>query len=408
MPWRDLVAVLLVAEAAVRAGVDVLALRALDAPVPDVVRDVYPAERVQRMRDYAGARLRFGLVASAVRLVVLLGFWLGGGFAALDGWTRTLGWGPVATGVVYLGALAVGQGIVGLPLRWWSTFVVEARFGFNRTTPRTFWADTAKGVALGVALGGPLLATVLWLFAAAGATAWLWCWALATAWIVVVQYVAPTWLLPLFHRCTPLADGPLRDAILAYAARVGFPLAGVMVIDGSRRSTKANAFFTGFGARKRIALFDTLLATLSPEEILAVLAHEVGHYRRRHVLIGLVLGVAQLGVTFGLLALVLRVPALVPALGLGAPSVHTALVAFALLSGLVDLPLGIALHALSRRHERQADAFAVQTADAGRALASALKTLAADSLSVPAPHPAYVAVHHTHPPLAERLRALGA
>jgi STE24 endopeptidase len=309
---------------------------------------------------------------------------------------------------VYLGALGLAQAVVGLPLRWWSTFVIEARFGFNRTTPVTFWTDTAKGAALAVGLGGPLLAAVLWLFAAAGTSAWVWCWALATAWVVVVQYVAPTWLLPLFHRCTPLAEGPLRDAILAYAARVGFPLAGVTVIDGSRRSTKANAFFTGFGARKRIALFDTLLAALSADEVLAVLAHEVGHYRRRHVVVGMGLGIVQLGVTFALLALVLGAPAVMPALGVGAPSVHTALVAFALLSGLVDLPLGTALHALSRRHERQADAFAVETAGAGGALASALKTLAADSLSVPAPHPAYVALHHTHPPLAERVRALRA
>jgi STE24 endopeptidase len=264
---------------AIHVAADLLNLRALRPEAPGDFRDLYDTDRYQRTQAYTRERTRVGLIASSLRLTLLLAFWLGGGFGLVDRWTRALGWPEVPTGLAFVAALLLGQGLVRLPFSWYSTFVVEEQYGFNRTTPRTFWIDVATGVGLAAALGGPLLAAILWLFGSAGLWAWLWCWALVTAWTVGVQYVAPTWIMPLFNRFTSLPDGALRDALLSLAERVGFPLAGVWVIDGSKRSSKANSFFTGFGSHKRIALFDTLLATLAPDEVLAVVAHEIGHYK---------------------------------------------------------------------------------------------------------------------------------
>jgi STE24 endopeptidase len=250
------------------------------------------------------------------------------------------------------------------------------------------------------------LAAILWLFDAAGPRAWLWCWALVTAWTVGVQYIAPTWIMPLFNRFTSLPNGALRDALLGLAERVGFPLAGVWVIDGSKRSSKANAFFTGFGSRKRIALFDTLLATLAPDEVLAVVAHEIGHYKRRHVQWGLAIAIAHTGVLFFLLSLVLRTPALFAAFAIDQPSVHAGLVIFGILMTPIHLLLSLVLNALSRRHEYAADRFAADAVGTGRDLARGLRHLAADTLANLTPHPWYVALHHSHPPVVERVRVL--
>ena len=404
--WRTLLVAALLIDFAIHVAVDLQNLRALRPEPPADFRDLYDAERYRRMQAYTRERTRFGWIAAGVRLALLLAFWLAGGFGAVDRWTRALGWPDVPTGLAFVAALLVGRGLVSLPFSWYATFVLEEKYGFNRATPRTFWTDVATGIGLAVALGGPLLAAILWLFASAGPRAWLFGWALVTAWTVGVQYVAPTWILPLFNRFTSLPDGALRDALLGMADRLGFPLAGVWVMDGSKRSTKANAFFTGFGSRKRIALFDTLLATLGPDEILAVVAHEIGHYKRRHVQWGLAIAVAHSGVLFYLLSVVLRTPSLFAAFAIDRPSVHAGLVIFAILIAPLELPLSLALNALSRRHEYAADRFAVDAVAGGRALASGLRRLAADTLANLTPHPWYVALHHSHPPVVERVRVL--
>jgi len=396
----------LIVDFAVARVADALNLRALAAPLPSELRRVYDDERLRRAGGYTRERTRFTIVEASVELAALLAFWLAGGFGALDDATRALGLGPIATGIVFIGCLAGGQALLSLPFRWWSTFRIEQRHGFNRTTPRVFWADVAKGALLAVVLGGPLLAAILWLFAAAGDRAWLWCWLATTLWMLGVQLVAPTWIMPLFNRFTPLPEGGLRDAILAYARAVDFPLEGVFVIDGSRRSTKANALFTGFGRRKRIALFDTLLEKLDPGEVVAVVAHEVGHYKRGHIVKGLVLAILHAGALFFLLSVFLRQLGLYAAFFVRRPSVHVGLVLFMLLLAPVELVLSLALHAWSRRNEREADAFAARTSGSGGRLATALERLAADSLGNPAPHPLYVALHYSHPPLRDRLRAL--
>ena len=397
----------LVVALGVELAVDQLNLRALSPEVPREFRDVYDPERYRRAQDYLRARTRFGMLGASLDLAVVLAFWLTGGFAALDGALRRLGLASVPTGLLFIGILGLGRVLLALPLRWWSTFVIEARFGFNRTTSRTFWTDLAKALLLSLALGGPLLAAILWLLTVAGGRAWLWCWLASATVALVVQFIAPAWLMPLFNRFAPLPEGGLRDAILAYARSVAFPLAGVFVIDGSRRSTKANALFTGFGRHKRVALFDTLVEKLDAAEVVAVVAHEIGHYKCRHVIQGMLLGIAQLGLTFFLLSLVLDRRALFEAFYLPEPSVHAGLVFFALLLTPLELVVSPLLHALSRRNESEADAFAAATTGAGEVLARGLERLSADSLANLTPHPLYVLLHYSHPPLLERVRALG-
>jgi STE24 endopeptidase len=398
----------LVARYLLELAADALSLRTLLAAPPPELAEIYEPERWRRAREYLPARTHFGMVAASVDLAALLGFWFAGGFGALDRAVRALGVGPITSGLLFVAALAVARLVVALPLRWWSTFVVEERFGFNRTTARTFWADLAKGIVMAAALGGPLLALVLWLFGQAGGRAWLWCWLASALWVVAVQFVAPAWIMPLFNRFTPLPDGTLREMILSYARAVRFPLEDVFVIDGSRRSTKANAFFTGFGRHRRIGLFDTLLAKLDPAEVVAVVAHEVGHYRRHHVGQGLVLALLQLGAAFFLLAVVLDWPALYAAFGVETPSVHAGLVFFSLLLTPLNLAVSVLMGALSRHNEREADRFAVETTGKGAPLASALARLASDSLAHPTPHPLEVVLHHSHPPVVERIHTLRA
>ena len=405
-------AVIIVAALGLEFGLDLLAdvlnLRALSPTLPPEFRHVYDPERYRRSQAYTRARTRFGIVTTAVNLALVLAFWLGGGFDRLDQALRALGLGSIATGLLFVGALGLARIAVNLPFRWWSTFVVEERFGFNRTTPATFWADLGKGLILAALLGGPLLVAILWLLERAGSRAWLWCWLASAMFVVGVEFVAPTWIMPLFNRFTPLADGTLRDALLAYARAVGFPLDGVFVIDGSRRSTKANAFFTGFGRRKRVALFDTLLATLDPGELVAVVAHEVGHYKRGHVVKGTVLAIAQMGMAFFLLSFFLESRGLFAAFFMQARSVYAGLVFFTLLSAPLELALSFAVHAFSRRNEYEADAFAAETTGAAERLASGLMRLSADTLANLTPHPLYVALHYSHPPVLARIRALRA
>jgi len=391
---------------ALHLAADLLNLRSLQPELPGEFRDVYDAERYQRSQAYTRTKTRFGMIPDAFHLVVLLVFWFAGGFAWLDEWARGVASGPIVAGLVFVGVLALARTLLGLPFSWYATFVIEERYGFNKTTPRTFWLDLAKGLLLAVLLGAPLLSAILWFFLTAGSAAWLWCWALTTAFTIVVQFVAPTWIMPLFNKFEPLEEGALRDAVMAYAARVSFPLGGLFVIDGSRRSTKANAFFTGFGKRKRVALFDTLIQKHSVDGLVAVVAHEIGHYKKGHIKQGIALSIVQAGVVFWLLSIFLREEQLFAAFGVGEPSVHAGLVFFSMLFAPIDLVLSFFVQAFSRRNEFEADAFARETTGESEELITALKKLAADSLQNLTPHPLYVKLHYSHPPLLKRIEAL--
>lgn len=386
--------------------VSLVNLRALDPRVPEPFRDLYDPETYRRSQEYTRVRTRFSLFLSSLRLAGLLVFWLAGGFAYLDELVRRAGFGPVATGVLYIGVLALAMAIFGLPARYYSTFVIEERFGFNRTTRRTFWTDTLKSLLLALILGGPILFAILAFFQKAGSLAWLYCWGIATVYSLVVQYVAPLWIMPLFNKFDPLEEGELRERILAYARTVRFPLRELFVMDGSRRSAKANAFFTGFGKNKRIALFDTLVRGYGIDEVVAVLAHEIGHYKKKHVPQRLLAGIAHTGVLFALLGFFLGQEQLYAAFRVSPSSLHAGLVFFGFLYAPVEIVLSLAMNAWSRRQEYEADRFAAETTKRGADLASALRKLSVKNLSNLTPHPLYVALHHSHPPLLKRIEAL--
>ena len=405
--YAVIILVALVGEFLLSLAASLLNVRAMSPEVPEEFREVYDPDRYSKAQEYMRVRTRFGLVQGTLRLALLLAFWRVGGFGWLDDVVRAQGWGPIGSGLVFIAGLMTASMVIGLPFRLYSTFVIEERFGFNRTTMTTFWVDRVKGLALAVVLGGALLAAILFFFERAGGTAWLWCWGVATTFTLVTQFIAPTWIMPLFNKFSPLGDGDLRDAILGYARSVAFPLDGIFVIDGSRRSSKANAFFTGFGRYKRIALFDTLIDQQTVDELVAVVAHEVGHYKRRHILERLVLATAHTGAMFWLLSFFLEQSGLFTAFGTE-PSVYAGLVFFGLLFTPIELILSIVVQARSRQNEFEADEFAVQTTGSSGPLVSALKKLSVETLSNLTPHPLTVVLGHSHPPLLRRIAAMRA
>ncbi|KUL30122.1 M48 family metallopeptidase [Chlorobium limicola] len=385
---------------------DILNLRASTGDLPLEFQSVYEPEAYRKSQDYLKATTLFSLVATAFDLLLLLVFWFSGSFDLLDRFFRGFGLGDVQTGLLYIGSLLLLQVTAGLPFTLYRTFVIEARFGFNKTTTTVFIGDMLKSLLLALLLGGPALALLLWFFGYAGASAWLWAWGAFVLISLVLQYVAPTWIMPLFNRFEPLGDGELKAAILNYANNTGFPLSGIFVIDGSKRSSKANAFFTGFGRRKRIALFDTLIASHTVDELVAVLAHETGHFKKKHVLINMVLSMLNLGIILFLLSFFMQNRMLFDVFFMTDVSVYGSLVFFMLLYSPVEFLLSIFLQMLSRKHEYEADAYAVSTCSNRGALADALKKLSRSNLSNLTPHPFYVFLNYSHPPVFDRIRRI--
>ncbi len=385
---------------------DVLNVKAMKPEVPEGFTEVYPEDDYRKSQLYTGETTRFGLISSVFGLAVTLAFWFLGGFPLLDGWIRSLGFGELETGLIFIFALLVMKLAAGLPFSLYSTFVIEEKFGFNRTTWKTWCADLAKSLVLGAVIGLPVLALVLWFFMTAGPLAWLWVWISVTVIMLFIQFIAPTWIMPLFNKFTPLENDELKAAIRNYAGSVQFSLKDIFIMDGSRRSAKANAFFTGFGKNKRIALFDTMVGKHTTEEIVAVVAHEVGHYKRRHILKGMVTGILQTGLTLFLLGIFLSHSGLFLAFGLSETPVYAGLIFFGMLLAPVDFFLDLIQNRISRKHEFEADAWAVQTTGNSRALADALKKLSRQNLSNLTPHPLHVFLHYSHPPLKDRIAAM--
>ena len=385
---------------------DRLNLNALSDEIPKPFQPIFDAEKYRQAQTYLRTNTRFGQIAAAVDLLVLVGFWFGGGFALVDAWTRSFGWGSLATGLAFIGVLAGLKSLVDQPFSLYATFVIEQRFGFNKTSPAVWIKDRFKALLLAMGFGIPLLTGVLAFFQYAGSSAWIWCWALITLFMIVVQFIAPTWIMPLFNRFEPLETGELKDAIMAYARTIDFSLDNIYVMDGSKRSSKSNAFFTGFGRHRRIVLFDTLIAGHTTDELVAVLAHEMGHYKMRHILKMMALGILQTGMLLFLMSLLINTPALVEAFYVKQPSVHAGLVFFGLLYAPVDFFLGIFGHCVSRRHEFAADRFAATTTGKTRPMVEALKKLSLHNLSNLSPHPLYVFLNYSHPPVLQRIGAL--
>lgn len=385
---------------------ELLNLRALRDELPDEFAGVYDAEKYKKSQEYTRVKTKFEFVSAAFGMAITLIFWFAGGFNYLDHIVRGWQLHPILSGLAYIGILVFARSIISLPFSIYATFVIEERFGFNKTTPHVFVMDLIKGALLAIVLGGPLLAGVLAFFQYAGDWAWFYCWAAATLFTLFVQFIAPTWIMPLFNKFTPLADGELRQSILAYADKVKFPLKNLFVMDGSKRSTKSNAFFTGFGKNKRIALFDTLIEKHTVRELVAVLAHEIGHYKKKHIIKGMVVSIAHTGVVFYLLSIFLTHVGLFSAFYMENMSTYAGLIFFGMLYSPIELILSIFMQIVSRKHEYEADRFAAETTRNPQSMIEALKKLSSHNLSNLTPHRLYVFLNYSHPPVLERIRAI--
>ncbi len=404
-PWFTAIIIGLIGWFHLKLLADLLNLKRLSRVVPAVMREVVSEEDQERAMEYHAVLTRQDVLRDATQLAFTLGFWLIGGFNWLDRQTLSYGFGSLGTGLLLISELALAQMLLSLPFDVWRTFGVETEFGFNKTTPGTFIADRVKGLLLSAVLGLPLLAAVLWFFERTVLAA-LWAWLAVSLFGLLMTWLAPRLIMPLFLKFTPMSTGELRQAILALAERLQFPVADIAIVDGSRRSSKANAFFAGFGKTRRIALFDTLINQHEQDEIVAVLAHEIGHAKLKHVPQQILTGLLLSGVMFVVLHFALRDERLFAAFGVHYPSTAMGLVLFSLAYQPWGNLLDALVQGLSRRHEFQADRFAAEAVGSPVPLARALKKLAREHLAHLTPHPFYVWLHHSHPPVVERLQAL--
>ncbi len=380
-------------------------LRALSPNLPKEFNGLINDETYRKSQNYTRISTRFSLIQSTFSLLILLVFWLAGGFHFLDQWIRNFELGSITSGLLLITALLAANYVLLLPFSLYDTFVIEEKFGFNKSTLSTFFFDQLKGLILGALIGLPLLAVLLYLFEHLQ-YAWLWGWMTVTLFSLALTYIAPTWIMPLFNKFTPLEDGELKQSIITIAQKCDFPLKEVMVMDGSKRSSKSNAFFTGFGNNKRIVLFDTLIDKHSTDELVGVLAHEIGHYQMRHLLQSMITGFITTGILFFALGLFLNNSSLFAAFGVKSTSVYLSLIFFSLLFQPFNTVLSVLSNIRSRQHEYQADAYAAEVTGTPGDLAQALKKLSKDNLSNLSPHPLYAFLHYSHPPVLKRIAAL--
>ncbi|KKS37223.1 MAG: peptidase M48 [Candidatus Sungbacteria bacterium RIFCSPLOWO2_12_FULL_41_11] len=385
---------------------NLLNLRTLKRNLPDEFSGVFNVESYKKSQDYTRTNTKFQMIELTFGFALILVFWFGGGFGTLDSYIRSWNFPEIWTGLLYIGILTLGNALIFLPFSIYHTFVIEERFGFNRTTPKTFILDLLKMLALGILLGGALLASVLYLFQYGGGLAWIYAWLAVALFSLIVSFLGPRLLMPIFLKFTPLEEGELKKSIMDLAEKLNFPVSGIYVIDGSRRSSKTNAFFTGFGKHKRIALFDTLIAKQTIPELVSVLAHEIGHYKKRHMITGLVLGILQTGLMLFLFSYFLLITEFFTAFGLNQPSVYAGLIIFFLAYSFLGRIESVLMNILSRKHEYEADVYAAKNTKNPEIMISALKKLSLDNLSNLEPHPFYVFLNYSHPPVLERIRTL--
>lgn len=385
---------------------DYINLKASRDDIPDEVATFYNRDKYKKAIAYQKTQTRFSFFTSAFSFVLLVVLLLTGAFGYLDMWLRPYFENEIYLSLVYFGVLYIASDLLTTPFQAYSTFVIEEKYGFNKTTVKTFIIDKLKGYILAVIVGGLLIGLLLYLIQNIGQNFWLYFWGVATLFILFVNMFYTSLILPLFNKLTPLEEGELKSAIEAYSEKINFPLDNIFVIDGSKRSNKANAFFSGIGRKKKIVLYDTLIANHTTEELVAVLAHEVGHFKKKHIILSFVISILQTGIMLFIMSLMIYNKDLSLALGANTMAIHINLLAFGLLYSPISTVLSILGNMLSRKNEYEADAYARQTYN-GDALANALKKLSVDNLSNLYPHPAYVFINYSHPPLLKRLEALG-
>lgn len=386
-------------------ALEYLNLKALRQDIPEEIASFYDNEKYLQSLAYHREQTRFSFLTSAFGFVVSFGMLLFGGFGWIDALLRPYFSHEIPLALGFFAVIIIGSDLLTLPFQWHSTFGIEEKYGFNKTTVKTFVMDKLKGYLLGGLIGGALLALLIVSINRIGPGFWVWFGLMAAAFVLFMNMFYTTLLLPLFNKLTPLGEGELKTAIEDFAKKVNFPLDNIFIMDGSKRSKKANAFFSGIGKKKKIVLFDTLIENHTTEELVAVLAHEVGHYKKKHIVWGYVLSVAQIFLMLFILSLMVFNQDLSLALGGQVQAIHLNLVAFMILFSPISGITGLFASMYSRKNEFEADAYAKNTFS-GAALARALKKLSVDSLSNLYPHPAYVFFHYSHPPLLKRLEAI--
>lgn len=373
--------------------------------LPKELHGIYDVDQYKKSQDYYFENQKLGLITSILTFLILLLLLFFGGFSKVDGWARLLSGNSIFIAILFFGMLGFAMDILSTPFSLYDTFVIEEKYGFNKTTLKTFFLDKIKGWFLASIIGGGLLALVVWFYEQTTNMFWIYTWILVSVFMIFMTMFYSTLIVPIFNKQTPLEEGGLRNAIQELCKKVDFKLDNLYVIDGSKRSTKANAYFSGLGAKKRIVLFDTLIEDLTQNEILAVLAHEIGHYEKKHTRTGIIISILQTGLTLFILSLFIGNPKLSGALGSGIPSFHLGLIAFGILYSPISTIIGLGMNSFSRKNEFQADNFAKFNFN-GEDLSSALKKLSVKNLSNLTPHPAFVFFHYSHPPLLERLKRL--
>lgn len=374
-------------------------------PIPQELTGIYDDEKYKKQQSYSQTVSKFSLIESTVMLVATLAFFFLDGFKFVDGITCSATDNMLLQGLLFIAILLVATEIISTPFDIYDTFVIEQEYGFNTTTRKIYITDKLKDYLVTAIIGGGLYSLIYWFYSAVGQSFWIYAWIAVSAFSLFMSMFYSTLIVPLFNKQTPLPEGELRDALNQFSQKVGFNLDGIFVIDNSKRSTRANAYFTGFGKKKRIVLFDTLIKQMTTEEIVAVLAHEVGHYKKHHIVWTFLFSIIQTGIILFLFSLLVSSPHLSTALGISQPKFHISMIAFGLLYNPISVATQLLANVFSRRNEYQADEFSAQNSNA-QDLVSALKKLASNNLSNLTPHPTYVWFKYSHPSLLQRVRAL--
>lgn len=370
--------------------------------IPALLKGIYNETEYKKSQEYKKVNSRFEMITSSVSFVLIFLMLIFEGFAIADSIALSVTTNLILSSLLFFAIIGIAFDIIMEPFSIYDTFVIEQRFGFNKTTPKLYLTDKIKSLLITALFGGLLLALIIFLWSKAGNMFWLYAWALVTIVSLFMSMFYSNLIVPLFNKQTPLEEGELKQAISSFAEKAGFKLDNIFVIDGSKRSSKSNAYFTGLGPKKRIVLYDTLINDLSTQEIVAVLAHEIGHYKKKHIVMSLGLSIAQTGIMLFIFSLFVSSPELSEALGVNEPRFHIGLIAFGILYTPLSFVMGIGMNLISRRNEYQADNFAAKYGLAAE-LSSGLKKLSVKNLSNLTPHPLYVFFHYSHPTLLQRL-----
>lgn len=376
-----------------------------DKKIPEKLNDIYDQDTYKKSQVYKKMSAKLSNVSSLISTILILFFLLIDGFTYLDNFARSISEQPILITLIFFGFIMIGSEIISTPISYYNTFVIEEKFGFNKTTKQIFWVDKIKGLLMNILLGGAILSLISWFYLLTENNFWIYSWILVTAFSLFLNMFYAKLIVPLFNKQTPLENGALKSAIESYGKKVGFTIHNIFIIDGSKRSTKANAYFSGFGSQKRITLYDTLINDLDTDEIVAVLAHEVGHYKKNHIIYNMISSILLSGLTLYLLSFFINSPILSNALGVSTPSFHIGLIAFGILYTPISEITGLCINFMSRKFEYQADNYAKETFHKN-ALITSLKKLSKNSLSNLTPHPAYVFAHYSHPTLLNRIKNL--